>query len=363
MENLKDILKKAEALAREAHAGQLDKAGQPYFIHVDTVSRNVGEIIQGRPDYNEDFLLKARIVGYLHDIIEDTTITSDDLQRLGVPNDCIRAIEILTKKKGVPYQQYLRGIKQDKLAKTVKLADVTHNSDATRLVQVTEEDEKRQEKYRDALVYLSSEAAWSEISMHVANFQAVNTFLANGTIDGVTTLRVVKDQHVQAVDEATYARLTGSCFTNGVIEVRVLSKLLDDAPDHARGFIGVAFRADETNERFECFYIRPTNGRCDSQQRRNSSTQYFSYPDFKFDRFRRECPGQYESYADMGLNEWIDIKIEVNGEKARLYLNGAKQPVLIVNDLKHGPDLAGGIGLWVDIGTEGHFQGLKISDE
>lgn len=199
--------------------------------------------------------------------------------------------------------------------------------------------------------------------MHVTNYQAVNTFISNDTLDGVEELRVVKDPKVEAIDEATYARLIGSDFTNGVIEVSVLSNLLHDAPDFARGFIGVAFRADENNENFESIYIRPTNGRCDIQQRRNSSTQYFSYPEFKFDRLRREFPGKYESYADIGLNEWIDIKIEVKGEQAKLFLNGRKQPVLIVNDLKHGPDSYGAVGLWVDVGTEGYFRALKIVKE
>lgn len=196
--------------------------------------------------------------------------------------------------------------------------------------------------------------------MQVINFQAVNTFISNDTIDCLDVLRVVKDPKVEAFDEPTYARQVGSAFANGVIEVSVYSRLLEDAPDFARGFIGVAFRVDENNSNFEAIYIRPTNGRCDNQIRRNASTQYFSYPDFKFDRFRRECPGKYESYADMGLNEWIDIKIVVAGEQAKLFLNGGKQPVLIVNDLKHGSDASGAIGLWVDVGTEGFFRELKI---
>jgi hypothetical protein len=142
----------------------------------------------------------------------------------------------------------------------------------------------------------------------------------------------------------------------------VLSKLLEDAPDFARGFIGIAFRIDERNSKFECIYIRPTNGRADDQLRRNRSTQYFSYPDFKFDRLRQEAAGVYESYADMGLNEWITIKIEVKDEKAKLYLDGRAQPVLIVNDLKHGATASGGVGLWVDVGTEGHFADLSIEN-
>jgi hypothetical protein len=70
----------------------------------------------------------------------------------------------------------------------------------------------------------------------------------------------------------------------------------------------------------------------------------------------------YESYADMGLNEWIKIKIEVHNEKAKLYLNENSQPVLVVNDLKHGAESSGGIGLWVDIGTDGYFTDLRIAN-
>ena len=65
----------------------------------------------------------------------------------------------------------------------------------------------------------------------------------------------------------------------------------------------------------------------------------------------------------MGLNEWITIKIEVKDEKAKLYLNGQAQPVLIVNDLKHGANVSGGVGLWVDVGTEGHFFDLKLEND
>ena len=196
-----------------------------------------------------------------------------------------------------------------------------------------------------------------------AALDPVNTFVEFDQVEGKDVVRVTKDPKVEAVDEPTFAELIGSDFKNGIIEVTVLSKLLENAPDFARGFIGVAFRIDESNSKFEGIYIRPTNGRADDQLRRNRSTQYFSYPDFKFDRLRNESAGMYESYADMGLNEWIKIKIEVKGEKAKLYLNGNSQPVLVVNDLKHGADGSGGIGLWVDVGTDGYFTDLRIENE
>ena len=200
-------------------------------------------------------------------------------------------------------------------------------------------------------------------SIEIANFRPVNTFINTGKIEGKDTIRVTKDPKVTDVDEATFARLIDSDFKNGIIEVKVLSRLLENAPDFARGFIGVAFRIDESNSKFECIYIRPTNGRAEDQLRRNHSTQYFSYPDFKFDRLRKESPEKYESYADMGLNEWITIKIEVKEEKAKLYLNGQEHPVLIVNDLKLGVGVSGGIGLWVEVGTEGHFSELKVKND
>ena len=201
------------------------------------------------------------------------------------------------------------------------------------------------------------------MSVEIANFRPVNTFINIDKIEGKETIRVTKDPKVKAVDEATFARLVESDFRNGIIEVKVLSKLLENAPDFARGFIGIAFRINESNSKFECIYIRPTNGRAEDQLRRNRSTQYFSYPDFKFDRLRNESSGIYESYADMGLNEWITIKIEVKDEKAKLYLNGQEHPVLIVNDLKHGANASGGVGLWVDVGTEGHFIDLKVEND
>ncbi|RZM14007.1 MAG: hypothetical protein EOO88_44375 [Pedobacter sp.] len=178
---------------------------------------------------------------------------------------------------------------------------------------------------------------------------------------GVTTLRVIKDSSVTEVDEPTFARIKDFTLRDGTIEVKVLSRLLPSAPSYARGFIGLAFRIDSSNKKFESIYIRPTNGRSDDQVRRNHSVQYFSYPDYKFDRLRKESPEKYETYADMTLNEWIDLKIVVNGSTALLFLNNSKLPVFVVNDLKLGSGEEGGIGLWVEVGTEGFFKDLKVS--
>lgn len=190
--------------------------------------------------------------------------------------------------------------------------------------------------------------------------QAVNVACGVAEVRGRSVVRVTKDPAITAFDEPTFVRMGGPEFRNGTIEVEVLSRLMPDAPSLARGFIGIAFRISADNSRFESLYIRPTNGRAEDQLRRNRATQYFSYPDFKFDRLRQEAPGRYESYADMALDEWIAIRIEVQGPKAEMYLNGGAQPVLVVTDLKHGAEASGAIGLWVDVGTEGYFSNLRV---
>jgi hypothetical protein len=154
--------------------------------------------------------------------------------------------------------------------------------------------------------------------------------------------------------------LPGTSFHNGTIEVDLAGKPRAGAPSDARGFVGVAFRVAADPSKYECVYIRPTNGRADDQVRRNHSTQYISMPEYEWSRLRREAPGQYESYADLVPGEWTKIKIEVSGVTARLYVNDAPQLVLIVNDLKHG-DSEGAVALWIGLGTEAYFANLRIS--
>ena len=184
--------------------------------------------------------------------------------------------------------------------------------------------------------------------------------MAMEKLNGEDVIKVIKDSGVIGADEPTFVKIDGINFKNGTIEVNVLSKLLKTAPDFARGFIGVAFRINDSNSKFESFYIRPTNARTDDQVRRNHSIQYYSYPDYKFDRLRKESPERYESYADMGLNQWITLRIEVKDAQAKLFINDSPQASLVVNDLKLGATASGSIGLWVDIGTEGYFKDLKV---
>jgi hypothetical protein len=203
----------------------------------------------------------------------------------------------------------------------------------------------------------------SAVELDISNLQPVSVSMSSSAIMHKEAIRITKAVSIKKSDEPTFARIKGSSFSNGTIEVKMLSRLLTDAPDFARGFIGIAFRINEDNSRFECIYLRPANARVEDQLRRNHSIQYFSYPDFKFERLRKESPEVYESYTDMGLNEWIDLKIEVQGAQAKLFVNGGKQPALIVQDLKHGPHASGAVGLWVDVGTEGYFQDLRIQSD
>jgi hypothetical protein len=149
-------------------------------------------------------------------------------------------------------------------------------------------------------------------------------------------------------------------FRDGVIEVDVASELVENAPAYARGFIGVTFRIDKDG-RFESLYLRPTNSTADDQVRRNHSVQYVSYPDFRFDRLRRESPEKYESYAELDLGRWIHMTIVVSGVKAELFLDGNSRPVLVVNDLKLGAEQHGGVGVWLESGTVAYFRNLKVT--
>jgi hypothetical protein len=192
------------------------------------------------------------------------------------------------------------------------------------------------------------------------NIEPVHVSMSLEKMAGKDVLKLIKDSTIKEFDEPTFVKLKGVNFRNGVIEVKVLSRLLKDAPDFARGFIGIAFRINDSSTKYESIYIRPVNASVDDQVRRNHSIQYYAYPDYKFDRLRKESPERYEAYADMEMNKWITMRIEVKNAQAKLFLDNNKQPSLIVNDLKHGADLSGAIGLWVEVGTEGYFADLKV---
>lgn len=154
----------------------------------------------------------------------------------------------------------------------------------------------------------------------------------------------------------------GTEFTNGVIEVDLAGEPAPGAgAGGARGFVGVAWRVQDDRKTYDAFYLRPTNGRADDQERRNHTAQYIAHPAYPWFRLREETPSKYESYVDIEPAKWIHVKIEVAGDKARLYVNGAAQPVLIVNDVKSGANGKGGVALWLEGTTIAHFANLKVT--
>lgn len=99
---------------------------------------------------------EEKAVAYLHDVIEDTELTLEDLREYGFSEEVLKAVDVITKKKGQDYQTYLNSVKENKLARVVKLADLRHNSDLTRLINITEKDIERKEKYQKAIDFLNS---------------------------------------------------------------------------------------------------------------------------------------------------------------------------------------------------------------
>jgi len=199
-----------------------------------------------------------------------------------------------------------------------------------------------------ALTPLVSAQTVDQLTPHRVKLESVNYM-------GRRAVKVVEDGQVP--DGEAYAIVKGAVFHNGEISVELAGRPGVGVGEGARGFIGIVFRLQ--NDQYEYIYLRPTNGRADDQVRRNHSTQYGSFPKFTFAEMRRQWPEMYESYVDLEPGVWTRYRITVEGTKARLFVHGATQPCLIVNDLKLG-DSSGGIALWIGPGTEGYFTGLKI---
>ena len=136
------LTKKAMIICFEAHKYQKDKTGLPYVFHPFHLAEQMKDET-------------TTIIALLHDVIEDTDITFDDLKNEGFPEEVIDALKLLTHSPYVPYMDYIAGIKNNKAAKEVKLADLRHNSDMSRYDTVTERDIERQKKYLKAIKFLS----------------------------------------------------------------------------------------------------------------------------------------------------------------------------------------------------------------
>jgi len=157
--------------------------------------------------------------------------------------------------------------------------------------------------------------------------------------------------------------LDGVDFSSGVIEAEVAGAPAPGAAEGARGFVGIAFRLQQDMRTYDAFYLRPTNGRVEDQERRNHATQYISHPEWPWFRLRKETPSKYEAYVDLVPGEWTKIKIEVHGDRARLYVHDQKQPTLIVNDVKSGAQGKGGVALWLGPGTIAHFRDVTVKPD
>lgn len=134
--------KKALKLCFEAHKDQVDKSGMPYVFHPFHLAEQMSDE-------------RSTIVALLHDVIEDTEYTFEDLRKMGFEDEVIEALVLMTHDDSVPYMTYVADIKQNPIAKAVKLADLEHNSDLSRLDIIDEKALKRKEKYATAIELLT----------------------------------------------------------------------------------------------------------------------------------------------------------------------------------------------------------------
>jgi hypothetical protein len=204
-----------------------------------------------------------------------------------------------------------------------------------------------------------------------AGLQLVNATAEPATLNGKKGLRVTLSKEAQARTSQLpqEQRATGEAlvviqgleFANGVIEAEIAGAPAPGAPESARGFVGIAFRVQNDMRTFEQFYLRPTNGRADDQERRNHTVQYSSHPDWPFFRTRKETPSKYEAYVDALPDVWTKVRIEVRDSRARLHVHDQEQPTLIVNDLKMGSHAKGAVALTPGPNSIVYFRNVTIT--
>jgi hypothetical protein len=205
-------------------------------------------------------------------------------------------------------------------------------------------------------------AAASGVGCHpglAPHYEAINGTLEFVAHDGRPAVHLLAPPEMRSGDKHLLAIVTGSSFAEGTIQVDVAGSPIDPTSD-ARGFIGLAFHVAPSGSKFECLYLRPTNGRAEDRVRRNHATQYMSYPDFPWEKLRESSPGVYESSADIQAGVWTRLRVVVKGKTAKLYINEADQPALIVNDLKLG-EANGQVALWSHPTTDAYFSRLEVS--
>jgi hypothetical protein len=208
------------------------------------------------------------------------------------------------------------------------------------------------------LVSGSAAAAGEAVPLVPDRVETLGVDVAGVEYQGTKALEVTEQADAAAGERMALIR--DLAFGDGTIEVDLSGQVAAEAIQGARGFVGIAFRVQDDRSRYECFYLRPANGRAEDQLRRNHSAQYIAHPEYPWHRLRQETPGKYESYVDLVPGEWTKVKIVVSGRDARLYVHGADQPTLIVTDLKLDAS-AGGIALWIGPGTVAHFANLRVT--
>ena len=185
-------------------------------------------------------------------------------------------------------------------------------------------------------------------------------------IDGIPALRLALTQArrsgtlgVDFGDEPTFLTLP-ELITNGELQVDLCARLLPDAPDYARGFIGLAYRVHPDATAFEGFYLRPLNGLAHAPPppRDRRAVQYFAYPDWKYDRLRDTSPDVYEAAANIALDRWHTLRVTFSQQTLTAWVDEA---VVLTLDQTLGKPMSGQIGLWVDIGTQGWFRTLRVT--
>lgn len=129
-------------IAQKAHSGQVDKAGKDYILHPTTVASYMDTDVE-------------KTIAYLHDVLEDTDVTVDALRNI-FPNEIVDTLITLTHRKDESYFEYIQRVSKSKLAKKVKVADLLHNLDITRIKEPTKQDYERLEKYKKAILYLTT---------------------------------------------------------------------------------------------------------------------------------------------------------------------------------------------------------------
>ena len=135
--------KKALRLCFDMHKEQNDKSGMPYVFHPFHLAEQMQDEV-------------TTVVALLHDVVEDTPCTFEDLREMGFGEDVLQALSLLTHDKSVPYMEYVAAIKQNPIAKAVKLADLRHNSDLTRTDIIDERVLARNQKYKEAIAFLEA---------------------------------------------------------------------------------------------------------------------------------------------------------------------------------------------------------------